>query len=143
MNKLKLTKEDRELIEKAKEIIHKSAPVKLKDTGDVGCALVTSKGNLFQGVCIGFSCGIGSCAEAQAIGSMVSHGEKEIKKLVAIYYDNEANTYEIASPCGKCREMIHQAAEKNWNTEIILSKSEKVKLKDLLPNSWGGTIERR
>lgn len=142
MKTYKLTNEDKELIEKAKEIIMKSAPVNLRDTGDVGCALLTSKDNLFQGVCVGFSCGIGSCAEAQAIGSMISNGEKEIKKLVAIYYNDEADTYEIVSPCGKCREMIHQAAEKNWDTELILSKSKKIKLRDILPFSWGGTIEK-
>jgi len=75
---MKLNKEDKDLIEKAKEIILKSKAVDLIDTGEVGCALITSKGNFFQGVSVGFSCGIGTCAEYQAVGNMVSNGEKVI-----------------------------------------------------------------
>ena len=51
---MKLTKEDKELIGEAKEIIVKSKSVKLIDTGDVGSALKTPKGNIFRGVCLGF-----------------------------------------------------------------------------------------
>jgi len=135
---MKLTKQDKELIEKAKEIIIKSKPVNLIDTGDVGSALITSKGNIFQGVSLGFYCGIGSCGEYQAIGNMISNGEKEIKTIVAVTEDGR-----VISPCGKCREMIKQASKKNWNTEIIISKTKKLKLKELLPHdTWGGSIER-
>jgi len=138
----KLTKEDNKLIEKAKEIIVKSSPVNLIDTGDVGSALITSKGNIFQGVSLGFYCGIGSCGEYQAIGSMISNGEKVIKKIVAIYYDSKKKRYEIVPPCGKCREMLLQVSKKNKNTEVIVSSSKKVKLKELMPYFWGGSIEK-
>jgi len=141
METYKLDKEDKELIEKAKEIIVKSRPVNLIDTGDVGCALMTSKGNIFQGVSLGFY-GKGCCAEYQAIGSMVSNGEKVIKKIVAVWYDEKNKKMKGAiPPCGICREIIHQASKKNWNTEVIISDEEKCKLKDLLPCSWGGDIE--
>jgi cytidine deaminase len=140
---MKLTKEDKTLIEKAKEIIVKSRPVNLIDTGDVGSALITSKGNVFLGVSLGFYCGMGSCAEYQAIGTMISNGENEIKTIVAVYYNSKKKRYEIIPPCGKCREMIHQSGKKNWNTEVILSTTKKVKLKELLPSSWGGTIEKK
>ena len=139
---MKLKKQDKELIEKAKEIIVKSAPVNLKETGDVGAALITSKGNIYQGVCIGFECGIGSCAEYQAIGNMISNGEKEIKKIAAIWYDKKNKKYEVIPPCGKCREMIHQLGKKNWDAEVIVSENKKVILKDLLPFAWEGTIEK-
>ena len=139
---MKLTKKDKELIESAKKIIIKSSSVKLIDTGDVGSSLITSKGNIFSGVCMGHFCGIGSCAEYQAIGAMVSNGEKEIKIIVAVLYNEDEKTYEVIPPCGKCREMIHQTSKNNWNTEVIVSESEKIKLKELLPPSWGGTIEK-
>tara|TARA_Y100000310_G_scaffold336284_1_gene420397 strand:- start:1457 stop:1876 length:420 start_codon:yes stop_codon:yes gene_type:complete len=139
---MKLTKKDKELIESAKKIIIKSSSVKLIDTGDVGSSLITSKGNIFSGVCMGHFCGIGSCAEYQAIGAMVSNGEKEIKIIVAVLYNEDEKTYEVIPPCGKCREMIHQTSKNNWNTEVIVSESEKIKLKELLPHSWGGTIEK-
>lgn len=135
---MKLTKEDKQLIEKAKEIIVKSKPVKLIDTGGVGSALTTSKGNLFQGVSMGFYCGIGSCGEYQAIGNMISNGEKEIKTIVAVVDDDG----KIMPPCGKCREMIQMCCKKNKDTFVIISKSKKVKLNELLPYSWGGSIEK-
>jgi cytidine deaminase len=138
---MKLTKEDKELIEEAKNIIIKSKPVNLIDTGEVGSALLTKKGNIFRGVSIGHYCGIGSCGEYQAIGSMISNGEKEIKKIVAVYYDEKKKKYEVIPPCGKCREMISQTSKKNKNTEVIISKTKKVKLNELLPYAWDGSIE--
>ena len=139
---MKLTKEDKELIEEAKKIIVKSSPVNLIDTGDVGASLVTSKGNIYSGVSLGFYSGIGSCGEYQAIGSMISNGEKEIKTIVAVWYDVKKKKYEIMPPCGKCREMIHEIGKKNWNAEVIISPSKKVRLKELLPCAWEGTIEK-
>ena len=123
--KMKLTKEDKKLIEEAKQIIVKSRPVNLIDTGDVGSALITPKGNIFGGVSMGFYCGIGSCAEYQAIGSMISNGEKEIKTIVAVWYDEKTKKYQVIPPCGKCREQIAQASKKNKNTEVIISKTKK------------------
>jgi len=136
---MKLTQEDKELIKAAKAIIKKSKPVKLIDTGKVGAALITSKGNIYSGVSLGFYCGIGSCAEYQAMGSMISNGEKEIKTIVAVCHHGP---YKIYPPCGKCREMMMQACKKNQNTWVIISTTKKVKLKELLPYTWGGTIEK-
>jgi cytidine deaminase len=140
---MKFTQTEKELIKRAKEIIMKSRPVKLVDTSEVGSALITSKGNIYTGVSMGFYCGIGSCGEYQAIGSMVSNGEKEIKEIVALWYDSEKDKFEILPPCGKCREMMLQAAKANKNTEVIVSQSKKVKLKELMPYAWGGSIERK
>ena len=67
---------------------------------------------------------------------MISNGEKEIKKIVAI-----TDKGKIIPPCGKCREMILQSCKKNKDTEVIISKIKKVKLKELLPYPWGGSIE--
>ncbi len=53
---MKPTKADGQLIEKAKDIITKSSPVNLIDTGDVGSSLITPKGNIYSGVCVGFFC---------------------------------------------------------------------------------------
>ncbi|OGJ17914.1 hypothetical protein A3K73_02815 [Candidatus Pacearchaeota archaeon RBG_13_36_9] len=140
---MNLTKQDKELIEKAKEIIVKSRYVNLIDTSEVGSALMTLKGSIFQGVNMGFYCGIGSCGEYQAVGLMISHGEKYIKKIVSVWYDEKTKKYEVIPPCGKCREMIHQLSKKNWNTEIIVSETKKVRLKELIPYAWEGTIEKK
>lgn len=139
---MKLTKEDIELIEKAKDIIVKSNKIDLFDTADVGCALITKDENIYSGVCIGHVCGIGSCAEYQAIGNMVSNGEKDIKTIVAVWYEKKKNKFHgVIPPCGKCREMIKQTSKENLNTNVIISNSKKVKLKELLPYSWGSSLD--
>lgn len=134
---MKLNKQDKELIESAKKIIAKSKSVKLADTSDVGSSLITNKGHIYSGVSIGFLCGIDSCAEYQAIGTMISNGEKEIKTIVAL-----SSNGRVLPSCGKCREMIKQASKKNWNTELIVSDNKKLKLKDLLPYPYKDTIEK-
>ena len=73
---------------------------------------------------------------------MISNGEKEIKTIVAVKYDNTTNKYTVIPPCGKCREMILQSCKKNKDTEVIISESDKVKLSELIPHSWGGSIEK-
>jgi cytidine deaminase len=139
---MKLTKQDKYLIEEAKRIILKSAPVNLADTGDVGAALLTNKGNLFTGVCTGFYCGIGSCAEYQAIGNMISNGEKKIRTIVAVWHDDIKDRYEVIPPCGKCREMMNQLCRSSQKIEVIISNTKKVLLKELLPYAWDGTIDK-
>ena len=128
---MKINKRDKELIEKAKEVINKSSSLKRKDFGEIGGALITSKGNIYSGISTGFFCGMGSCGEYQAMGAMLSNGEKEIDTIVAI-----ERCGIIMPPCGKCREMIYQCDKKNLNTWVIISKSKKVKLKELLPHRW-------
>ncbi len=135
---MKVTNEDKKLIEEAKKIIIKSRP----NIGDVGAALVTAKGDIFRGVCMEFECGIGSCAEYQAVGAMISNGQNEIKSIAAVWYDCKSKKYKVIPPCGKCREMIQQACIKNKNTEVIISEIEKIKLESLLPHAWAQTIER-
>jgi cytidine deaminase len=139
---MKLSDKDKQLVKDARKIIIKSRPVNLIDTGYVGSALITSKGKIYRGVSLGFYCGIGSCGEYQAIGSMISNGEKEIKTIVAVFYDKDTKKYKVIPPCGKCREMILQACKNNKNTEVIISESKKVKLIELMPYSWGGSIEK-
>ena len=119
------------LIRKAKSVLK---PRKIKHgftVGDVGCALVTDKGNIYLGVCIDAAGGMGFCAEHSAIAAMVTHGEHIIKKIVAVVKDGKP-----IPPCGRCREFMHQIHEENLETEIIIKKNKSVKLKDLLPLVW-------
>ncbi len=87
-----------ELIRKARSVIK---PRKIRHgfvVGDVGCALVTNKGNIYLGTCIDTSSGMGFCAEQSAIAAMITHGEHRIKKIVAVW---EKGT--PVPPCGRCR----------------------------------------
>lgn len=103
--------------------------------GDVGCALETDKGNVFTGVCIDVSSSIGFCAEHNAIGSMITSGEYRIAKIVAVYKEN--GEVFILSPCGRCREFMHQILEENLDTEVIMDVEKTVPLHELLPqHDW-------
>jgi cytidine deaminase len=122
---------DQELIEKAKSVVK---PRKVKHdftVGDVGCALITDKGNVYLGVCIDTASGMGFCAEHSAIAAMVTHGEHRIRKIVAVVEDGTP-----IPPCGRCREFMHQIHEDNLEAEVIIGKNRSVKLRELLPLAW-------
>jgi len=121
---------DNELIEKAKAVIN---PKTIGDftSGDVGCALVTDRGNIYLGVCIDVSSGMGFCAEHAAIAAMVTGGEYKIEKIVAVWAGGS-----VIPPCGRCREFMWQIDKGNRNTEVIIAEGKSVKLEDLLPYHW-------
>jgi cytidine deaminase len=122
---------NKELIEKAISVV-KTKKIGEYTIGNVGCALITSKNNIYLGVCIDVGSSMGFCAEHNAIGSMITAGEYKIKKIVAVCKDDKGDVY-ILSPCGRCREFMHQIDKDNLNTKVILNTNKTVKLKDLLP----------
>jgi cytidine deaminase len=129
---------NKELIRKAKEVARLHMISEDMRIGDVGCALLTDKDNIYVGVSIHACCGVGSCAEHNAIAVMVTSGEYKIKKIVAVTNDGI-----ILPPCGRCRELMYQINEENYDyTEIILEENKIVKLKDLLPEPWQKKINK-
>lgn len=128
-----------ELIERAKSVVR---PRMIGDrlVGDVGCALVTDKGNVYLGVCIDTGSGTGFCAEHSAIAAMVTAGEFRIQKIVAVWMEGE-DLY-ILSPCGRCREFMRQMDEGNLETEVIVEVDRAVRLRELLPyHDWFHKVE--
>jgi cytidine deaminase len=131
---MKLTKEDKELIEKAKSLVGEK-----KVSGgvikEVGCALITKKGKIFTGACLDLWSGIGFCAEHSAIANMISHSdETQIKTIVAC---SDSKKSPVMYPCGRCREMMELIEKINRkNTNIIIPGNKKVKLEKLLPGEW-------
>ena len=110
------------------------------EIGMVGSALITDKGTIFKGVCIHTVCGMGFCAEHSAIGQMVTQGEYKIKKIVAVY-KNEDGKVSILAPCGRCREFMYQTNEENLDADVVLDIDKVVKLKELLPYfGWSKNI---
>ncbi len=82
----------------------------------VGAALIDDTGTLHTG------CNVenaafpeGTCAEANAIGSMVAAGGKLIVAIAAVGGSDEI---EACTPCGGCRQSILEFADEN--TRIIL-----------------------
>lgn len=107
---------------------------KFFDAGGVSSAILTKEGNIYTGVCIDTSCGLGMCAERNAISTMITNGEHEILKVVCI--GSEGN---FMMPCGACMEYMMQLSDESENIEILknLETKEFVKLKELIPTWWG------
>jgi cytidine deaminase len=121
-----------ELIEKARAVVNPREIGHGCTVGNVGCALLTEKGNLHVGVCIDTGSGIGFCAEHSAIASMVTQGEQRIRKIVAVLGDGT-----ILPPCGRCREFMRQIDKSNMErTEVLLASDRTLRLRELLPHPW-------
>ena len=104
------------------------------DAGGVAAAILTKKGNVYVGVCIDTACTLGMCAERNAIANMITHGESEIEKVVAVMSDGR-----VGSPCGACREFMMQLDKNSGDIEILtdLESGSSIKLKELMPDWWG------
>ena len=128
---MELTKEDRELIKRARSMVNKTK-IYSGELKSVGCALITRKGKSFTGANWDMWCGVGFCAESSAISNMVSHtNETEINTIVA------CSKHHVMPPCGRCREVMALVNKNNLkNTWVIVSETEKVKLAELLPHDW-------
>ena len=120
-----------ELIEKAIEVLNPRQLSSTAEAGSVAAAILTSNGHIYTGICIETACSMGFCAEHSAAAAMLTAGESEIIKMVAI--NKRGN---ILPPCGRCREFISQLNDKNIEAEVLINRKKAVKLIDLLPYDW-------
>lgn len=104
------------------------------DAGGVAAAILTKSGNIYVGVCIDTCCSLGMCAERNAIANMITNGESEIEKVVAVMSDGS-----VGSPCGACRELMMQLSSNSPRIEILTDKDSYsyVTLGELMPDWWG------
>jgi cytidine deaminase len=96
--------------------------------GSVGAALLSDAGHIFTGICIDTACSLGFCAEHAAIAAMLKERQTAIRAIVAVKSDGR-----VLPPCGRCRELIRQVDPKNWETLVVLSDTQFVTLRELLP----------
>jgi cytidine deaminase len=126
---------NREVIDRAQGVLNPHM-VGGRLFGNVASALITATGNRFSGVCIDTGSGTGFCAEHSAIAAMVTAGEYQIAKIVAVWRDGNGLLY-VLPPCGRCREFIRQVDPANLDTEVILGSDQSASLRELLPaNEW-------
>jgi cytidine deaminase len=73
------------------------------------------------------------CAERNAIANMITNGEHQISKVLAIMPNGK-----VGPPCGACREFLMQLGESSKNIEILMDYEslKTVKLGELCPNWW-------
>lgn len=104
------------------------------EAGGVAAALLTKAGNIYVGVCIDTASTLGMCAERNAIANMITNGESQVDKIVAVTPDGK-----VGSPCGACREYMMQLNQDSGEIEILLDLESKktIRLKELIPDWWG------
>jgi len=130
-----LTKEDKELVTKARKLLRKSYISNKKIISDVFSIIITEDGKEFHGVDIEkLASGSGICAETSAISNMILAGKGESKlKVVLAIYDYfpkyKKDDYILAPPCGTCRHNLN----KFGNPWVFVSKTKKTRLKELYP----------
>lgn len=102
--------------------------------GEVSAAILSSSGKIYTGVCIDTCSTLGICAERNAIFNMITYGEQEIKKVVAILPDGSSG-----APCGACRElMVQLMPDKYKGIEIMMDYEQEriMTLGELTPEWW-------
>lgn len=100
-------------------------------SGGVGAAVVTINGNIYTGVCIDTDCSLGMCAERNALSTMITNGEYEIKMVAAVNKKGQ-----VLPPCGACREFMMQLKNVSDIEVLVDNKGTVVKLAGLMPFSY-------
>ncbi len=102
--------------------------------GEVSAAILSGSGKIYTGICVDTCSTLGICAERNAIFNMLTNGESEIKKVVAVLPNGKTG-----APCGACRELMVQLMPESYkDVEIMLDyEQEKViTLGELTPEWW-------
>ncbi len=123
-----------QLYEAARKVQNERTISPFIEAGGVAAAILTKKGNIYVGVCIDTASTLGMCAERNAIANMITNGESQIEKVVAVMEDGS-----VGSPCGACREYMMQLDKDSGEIEILtdLQELKTVRLKELIPDWWG------
>ncbi len=101
--------------------------------GGVAAAIESVSGKIYTGVCIDTSSSLGICAERNAMFNMITNGENEIRRILAIMPDGKTG-----APCGACREFMAQLMMGRYqDVEIMLDyENEKIVTLDVLTPEW-------
>ena len=104
------------------------------EAGGVAAAILAVSGRIYTGVCIDTCSTLGICAERNAIFNMITNGEQDIQKVLAIMPNGKTG-----APCGACRELMVQLMPESYqHIEIMLDyKTERIMtLGELTPEWW-------
>ena len=104
------------------------------EAGCVAAAVLSAGGTIYTGVCIDTCSTLGICAERNAIFNMITNGEHEIEKGLAVLPDGRTGP-----PCGACRELMVQLMPRSYRRiEIMLDYENRrtVSLGELTPQWW-------
>lgn len=104
----------------------------------VGACLLAENGQLYAGCNVeNVSYGLTQCAEASAIGALISSGNRRIKEALIVCYG-----YKPCPPCGACRQRLAEFSDEDTAVHLccILSNGEihheTWRMKALLPGAF-------
>ncbi len=123
-----------ELYAAARKVLKPRKISEWMEAGGVAAAIEAGSGKIYTGVCVDGACTLGICAERNAIFNMITCGESEIRRVIAVNWDGKA-----MPPCGACRELMAQLQPQTYkDVEIMLDyeKNRVVKLGELTPEWW-------
>ena len=124
----------RELYQAAKAVLWPRDISERISAGGVAAAIESTSGKIYTGVCVDTSSSLGICAERNAMFNMITNGENEIRRVLAIMPNGKTG-----APCGACREFMAQLMIGKYElVEIMLDyEHEKVvTLGELTPEWW-------
>lgn len=104
------------------------------DAGGVAAAILSSSDTIYVGVCVDTCATLGICAERNAIFNIITNGEQEMKKVLAIGADGK-----VCAPCGACRELMVQLMPDSYQKIQVMVDFETgktVTLGELTPQWW-------
>lgn len=124
----------KKLYDSAKSVLNARKISDYVSAGEVGAAILSKSGRIYTGICIDTCSTLGICAERNAIFNMLTNGEQEIDKVIAVMPDGKTG-----APCGACRELMVQLMPDSYkDIEIMLDyeNGRVIKLGDITPEWW-------
>lgn len=100
----------------------------------VGASILTNTKNIYTGCNVEFcSYGATLCAEASAIATMISSGDKLIAEVAVT-----SSSSEICYPCGICLQMLSEFSDHKTIVHLCIANVIKLSLsiKQLLPHAF-------
>lgn len=124
----------KKLYESAKSVMNGRKISDYVSAGEVGAAILSKSGRIYTGICVDTCSTLGICAERNAIFNMLTNGEQEIDKVIAVMPDGKTG-----APCGACRELMVQLMPDSYkDIEIMLDyeNGRVIKLGEITPEWW-------
>ena len=124
----------KELYDAAKAVQQERRISEYVTCGEVAAAILSKSGKIYTGVCIDTCSTLGICAERNAIFNMITNGEQQIDKVIAILPDGSTG-----APCGACRELMVQLMPNSYKgIEIMMDypAGRTITLGELTPEWW-------
>lgn len=101
----------------------------------VGAALLADDGKIYTGANVENAVyPQGQCAEAVAIGAMITGGARKVREILVV-----ADSAKPCTPCGACRQIIHEFADDGTKVHVagLDGYRQTFRINELLPAPFG------